>query len=110
MALRYLDINPISTIQGGNYNKIILAFPGETEDYRFVEKQIDTYYNGKFQNSLTCNTCSSGYTYAGFFKGLFIYNSNLKIFTSLFLLILATSSILFKITPISIGPTIRFTP
>ena len=82
MSLRYLDINPVSTIQGGIYNKVILSFPGETGEYRFIEKQIDSYYNNKFQNSVPCNTCSSGYTYVGFFKGLFCYNSNLKIYTS----------------------------
>ena len=82
MSLRYLDINPVSTIQGGIYSKLIFVFPGETGEYRFVEKQVDSYYNDKFQNSLTCNTCSSGYTYAGFFKGLLFYNSNLKIYSS----------------------------
>lgn len=82
MSLRYLDINPVSTTQGSIYSKIILATSGETGEYRFIEKQLDSYYNGAFQNSITCNTCSSGYTYAGFFKGLFCYNSNLKIYTS----------------------------
>lgn len=82
MSLRYLDINPVSTTQGSIYSKIILATSGETGEYRFIEKQLDSYYNGSFQNSITCNTCSSGYNYAGIFKGLFCYNSNLKIYTS----------------------------
>lgn len=86
MSLRYLDINLTPISEEGIYNKIVNASPDPDEpgevEYKFVEKQIDAYLNGVFGASMPCNTCSSGYNYAGYLNGLYFYNNNLKIYTS----------------------------
>ena len=84
MSLRYLDINPVSTIQDGIYNKFtIIQSETITTEYIFIENQFDFYINGVVSGSKPCNTCSNGYGYGGYFNGLYLYNNNLKKYTAL---------------------------
>ena len=83
MSLRYLDINPVSTIEGDIYTTLIVMYSGVGKiEFRFVEKQFVNYINDVVQGSETCNTCSEGYIYAGIQKGPFLYNSILKIYST----------------------------